>query len=466
MVNRKRMLTIGAIPASLLLLGTASWGIGRVVPESSLPAPQVVHARPETLNYACPAGIVDPFHLDGGVSAASVWNSAGERETSGEWTILRADASAHTLPTTLGVMGQSGGELRGLSMTSCQLPANDQWSVLGSSTSGEDLVLTFANPNSSPSVVTLEGYGANGPIDAKPHQMTIPARSTQSVLAGGLFPEESALAVHIHADGQGVATWVQSSAMQGEVPKGVTSVSGTKPREDQLFLGLSKQGSSSLRLLVPPSAADDEADTHVALSYTSDAGTFNVPGGELDVSAGTVVDVPLSGMTDDRYTLRVHGDRALVAQIVTNTEQEEYSEGSRWAMRSSIAASPALIRAELPSSQRVESMVRESLSASALRATAQEKPSGVSEIHSRLIITPVHSQSGVQLSLGTQTVTVEAGKTLSMDLPSADSVVLESPSQVAVALEVEAQTPSGTLRALWPLSADDVEQASAAITIN
>ncbi len=114
----------------------------------------------------------------------------------------------------------------------------------------------------------------------------------------------------------------------------------------------------------------------------------------------------------------------------------------------------------------VESMVRESLSASALRATAQEKHSGVSEIHSRLIITPVHSQSGVQLSLGTQTVTVEAGKTLSMDIPSDDSVVLESPSQVAVALEVEAQTPSGTLRALWPLSADDVEQASAAITIN
>ena len=63
-------------------------------------------------------------------------------------------------------------------------------------------------------------------------------------------------------------------------------------------------------------------------------------------------------------------------------------------------------------------------------------------------------------------MTVEAGKTLSMDLPSSDSVVLESPSQVAVTLEVEAQTPSGTLRALWPLSADDVEQASAAITIN
>jgi len=291
-------------------------------------------------------------------------------------------------------------------------------------------------------------------------------RAASLVVVGGLFPEETALVLHIRADGQGVATWTQSSAMQGETPKGTTTIPAARPREETVLQGVSIQGTSTLRLFVPPSGNSDDASAHVSLSYTSEAGTFNVPGGEMDISAGTVVDVPLSGMTDERYTLRVHGDRALVAQIVTNTEQEEYSEGSRWAMRSSIAASPALIRAELPSSQRVESMVRESLSASALRATAQEKPSGVSEIHSRLIITPVHSQSGVQLSLGTQTVTVEAGKTLSMDLPSSDSVVLESPSQVAVALEVEAQTPSGTLRALWPLSADDVEQASAAITIN
>ena len=345
-------------------------------------------------------------------------------------------------------------------MSSCQLPSTDQWSVLGSSTTGEDLVLTFANPNSSPSVVSVEAFGLNGPLDVKTHQLTVPAHSTQSVLAGGLFPEETALVLHVRADGQGVATWTQSSAMQGETPKGATTIPAARPREETLLNG------HALRLFVPPSGNSDDANAHVSLSYTSEAGTFNLPGGEMDISTGTVVDVPLNGMTDDRYTLRVRGDRALVAQIVTNTEQEEYAEGSRWAMRSSIAASPALIRAELPSSQRVESMVRESLSATALRATAQEKPSGVSEIHSRLIITPVHSQSGVQLSVGTQTVTVEAGKTLSMDLPSSDSVVLESPSQVAVTLEVEAQTPSGTLRALWPLSADDVEQASAAITIN
>ena len=164
-------------------------------------------------------------------------------------------------------------------MSSCQLPSTDQWSVLGSSTTGEDLVLTFANPNSSPSVVSLEAFGLNGPLDVKTHQLTVPAHSTQSVLAGGLFPEETALVLHVRADGQGVATWTQSSAMQGETPKGTTAIPATRPREETLLQGVSIQGTSTLRLFVPPLGNSDDASAHVSLSYTSEAGTFNVPGG-------------------------------------------------------------------------------------------------------------------------------------------------------------------------------------------
>ena len=52
-----------------------------------------------------------------------------------------------------------------------------------------------------------------------------------------------------------------------------------------------------------------------------------------------------------------------------------------------------------------------------------------------------------------------------LDLPSQDTS-LESPSDVAIAIEVEAKTPSGVLRAVWPLNADDVEQASTSITVH
>lgn len=465
MPSRNRMLNLAALSTAFLLLAGGSWGTGRVLRDPSLPAPQIVHASPETLNYACPVGVVNPYDLEGNTAPSSLWNSAGTIEKRHKVSILRADTSIKTLPASLGVVGQGGGELRGLSMSSCQLPSTEHWSVLGASTTGEDLVVTFANPNSSPSLVTIEAFGANGPIDVKTHQITVPAHSTQSVLAGGLFPEESALALHIRADGQGVATWIQSSAMQGETPKGNTTIAAARPREETMLVGVSTQGTSTLRLVVPPTGNADNDNAHLSLSYTSEAGTFNVPGGQMDISAGSVVDIPLSGITDDRYTLRVHSDRQVVAQIVTNNEQEEYTGGSRWGMRSSIAASPGLIRAELPTAQEIETLVRESLSAHPLRGTAQESASGVSEIRSKLIITPGHSQSGVQLSLGKENVTIEAGKTARMDLP-AQSLVLESPSPLALAIEVEAQTPSGLLRAVWPLSADDIEQGSSAITIN
>ena len=77
----------------------------------------------------------------------------------------------------------------------------------------------------------------------------------------------------------------------------------------------------------------------------------------------------------------------------------------------------------------------------------------------------MHSQSGVQLQLGNEQVTLEAGKMAILDLSSQDRG-LESPSDVAIAIEVEAKTPSGVLRAVWPLSADDVEQASTSITVH
>ena len=156
--NRNRILALMSVPAALVLLGAGSWGAGRVFHDPSLPSAQVVHASPETLNYACPPGIINPFDLDGKVASPTLWNSAGTIEKKRNFEVLHADTSAKTLPASLGVLGQGGGELRGLSMSSCQLPSTDQWSVLGSSTTGEDLVLTFANPNSSPSVVSVEAF--------------------------------------------------------------------------------------------------------------------------------------------------------------------------------------------------------------------------------------------------------------------------------------------------------------------
>ncbi len=78
--NRNRILALMSVPAALVLLGAGSWGAGRVFHDPSLPSAQIVHASPETLNYACPPGIINPFDLDGKVASPTLWNSAGTIE--------------------------------------------------------------------------------------------------------------------------------------------------------------------------------------------------------------------------------------------------------------------------------------------------------------------------------------------------------------------------------------------------
>ena len=78
--NRNRILALMSVPAALALLGAGSWGAGRVFHDPSLPSAQIVHASPETLNYACSPGIINPFDLDGKVASPTLWNSAGTIE--------------------------------------------------------------------------------------------------------------------------------------------------------------------------------------------------------------------------------------------------------------------------------------------------------------------------------------------------------------------------------------------------
>ena len=99
--NRNRILALMSVPAALVLLGAGSWGAGRVFHDPSLPSAQVVHASPETLNYACPPGIINPFDLDGKVASPTLWNSAGTIEKKRNFEVLHADTSAKTLHASL-----------------------------------------------------------------------------------------------------------------------------------------------------------------------------------------------------------------------------------------------------------------------------------------------------------------------------------------------------------------------------
>ena len=205
-------------------------------------------AHPSQVRLACPSGIVDPFETTS-VAAGSTWSSLASAPTNPAPASITGNGGV--IPTALTLAGQGGGELAGLSAVGCAAPRTSQWIATGATTSGADMVLILSNPGPTASVVSIDGYGASGPLNTAPRQVTVPASSSVSVLLAGWFPDENSLALHVRADGGGVAAWVQASLMNGEIPQGTTLASAVVPATSQTILGVDPKGTSLLRLVSP-----------------------------------------------------------------------------------------------------------------------------------------------------------------------------------------------------------------------
>ena len=225
-------------------------------------------AHPSQVRLACPSGVVDPFETTS-VAAGSTWSSLASAPTSPAPASITGNGGV--IPTALTLAGQGGGELAGLSAVGCAAPRTSQWIATGATTSGADMVLILSNPGPTASVVSIDGYGASGPLNAAPRQVTVPASSSVSVLLAGWFPDENSLALHVRADGGGVAAWVQASLMNGEIPQGTTLASAVVPATSQTILGVDPKGTSLLRLVSP------SGDARVSVSVADSTGVHPLP---------------------------------------------------------------------------------------------------------------------------------------------------------------------------------------------
>ncbi|MFC2557736.1 MAG: DUF5719 family protein, partial [Pauljensenia sp.] len=325
MASRIRTLTcgVGAGCALALLASASLW----VSPTPSDVAGTALSAHPSQIRLACPAGIVDPFDTSN-VAAATAWTSTSAAPVSPAPTLVTGEAGV--IPSALSIAGQGGGELAGLSAVGCAAPRTSQWIATGATTSGADIVLLLSNPGPTASVVSVDGFGASGRLNTAPRQVTVPAGSTASVLLAGWFPDESALAVHVQADGGGVAAWAQASLMNGEIPQGMTLASASVPAPSHTILGIDPRGTSLLRLVSP------SGDARVRVWVADSSGVHPLPGGEATVAEGTTLDMPLDGASNDStpIALLVTADQDVVAHATTITLGAPWAErASAWIMR-------------------------------------------------------------------------------------------------------------------------------------
>ena len=337
-------------------------------------------AHPSQVRLACPAGIIDPFETTN-VAPGTAWTSL----TSGPTSPAPASVTGNggTIPTALTLVGQGGGELAGLSAVGCAVPRTSQWIATGVTISGADTALMLSNPGPTASVVSIDGYGASGPLNAASRQVTVPATSSVSVLLAGWFPDENALAVHVRADGGGVAAWVQASLMNGEVPQGGTLASAVVPATSQTILGIDPKGTSLLRMVSP------SGEAHVSVSVADSTGVHPLPGGQATVAEGTTLDMPLDGASSDSLpiALIVTSDREVVAQTTTITLGAPWVQrASAWIMRSNASPATALTDATIPGASQLSAMTTSVLSSTPIRATSLATDSGVNAASASLLL--------------------------------------------------------------------------------
>ena len=452
-MTRRSPLAIALALVSIGLLAAA--GSAELWAPASQPAaidPVVTVADPRSARLACPPGVLDSFDPQSPGAPASIWSSTGLGASDTAPSTLSAHAESGTLelPTAIVVAGQGGGDLIGLSTTGCAVPSASQWILLGPTSTGNDPILLLSNPSDTPSEVTIRGYGASGPLDETPHLVTVPANSSITVLPVGWYADEERLALEITADGPGVAAFAQISRMSGETPRGTTWTSGLDPHSSILLLGLGGETSANLRIAVP----GDEAAKVVVRTVTSE-GTSPLNGGELQIDARTVLDVPVTGVSAEPIALEIDSDVPVIASVDQSWDGASWpGTDASWGIASALRPSRALDSAPLPGASELAEIAAAQLDEPPLRPTLleSETESGSGQVHARLLLVlPADSEApSAEVTIAGERATLAAGTALLVELPAVGGE-LSSSAPIRAAVLLDAQTPNGTLRASWPV---------------
>lgn len=244
-------------------------------------------------------------------------------------TVLSADAQADRQPSAGAVMRYTAedGDLRGLAAAACQQPGNDLWLVGANTSLGRTAVLKLSNASSSPATVSLELFGAAGPIQAPGSRgLLVAPGTTRSVILAGLAPGQERLSVRVRSAGGPVAAHIQQSVLRGLTPGGVEFIApAAAPALRQVITGVDIQDPAGLEGLTGQSGFADagpalqltvpgSADAVIAIKVFGRDGQKALPGGGVvTAKAGSVTEVPLAGVPAGPYTVSVSSDVSFTA---------------------------------------------------------------------------------------------------------------------------------------------------------
>lgn len=276
-------------------------------------------AAPGLLTDLATGGILARIAPSGrGAAAAAVTAASGPVQLTADPVDGRVARAAGTSTSLV-----TAGDLRGLAVTTCTEAGTDAWLVGGSTALSSTALLTLVNPGTTAASVDLEIWGPNGPAELSGGSALLVAPHAQrQLLLSGIAAEQRRIVVHVSATGGVVAASLQDDELRGLTPGGLTFVpAGTAPSTRQVVTGITVPSSAIddtdqavLRLVAPGTS-----DTTATISLLGPDGVVPLPGAEsVDLTAGSVIDVPLAGIPAGSYTAVVQAPvPVLAAAMVT-----------------------------------------------------------------------------------------------------------------------------------------------------
>lgn len=246
-------------------------------------------------------------------------------------SVLRADpvAGQPTAAAAVQTYAATDGDLRGLASATCQSPSNDMW-LLGASTEvGRTAILTLTNSSVTAATVNLDLFGDKGQIQSGGARgILVPAGSDRSVVLAGLAPGQKSLAVRARSNGGAISAVIQQSVLRGLVPGGVEFLTPVAaPDQAQVITGVQTLDPALAKELSGQSGyADAQTTLQVAVPGAADAivqvqvfgqgGPASLPnGGVFTAKAGSVTELPLSGLAAGNYTVQISAPTAVTAAV-------------------------------------------------------------------------------------------------------------------------------------------------------
>lgn len=218
------------------------------------------------------------------------------------------------------------------SIVPCSVSNGEQWFVGGSGGLTSKSFLYVVNSGFSESVVDLELFTLNGPIESK--LVTVPQNSTKKIAIDSLVPGEESIALAVKTRSGRVSSYLFDERKKGlkalgadfVAPVGQSRKQVVIPAISGLFGKLSQNTNSvshTLRLLVPSSI-----DANVDISVNSDDGKF-IPVGlsQLKIKSQRVFNVPLAfAPTNQPFSLIIESDQPILASVLSNFSYGKSSE--------------------------------------------------------------------------------------------------------------------------------------------